>query len=703
MKTISFAVPCYNSAAYMDTCIESILKCGDDIEILIVNDGSTKDDTAAKADAWQERHPGLIRAIHKENGGHGSAVNMGLANATGRYFKVVDSDDWLDEHAMAEIMVYLRRQAELPHPTDLVIGNYVYEKVHEGARTVMHYRNVFPEGREFGWADVGHFGQSQYLLMHSVIYRTELLRDIDLKLPEHCFYVDNIFVYVPLPHVKTIYYRDVDMYRYFIGREDQSVNENVMMGRIDQQLRVTREMIDAVRLPDDVPEKRLERYMENYLSMMMCICSIFLRMIGTDEAEDSVDETHRSDTNIVVRVDPVNNQATMVSIPRDTKIEIDGYGTNKFNAAYSYDGAAGAIREANELLGIQISHYAEVNFGKLKDLVDAVGGVDVVVPERIDDPDADGTSAHPEWPRVIIEEGEQHLDGNQALVFARSRAYVDGDFTRTANQRKLIMAIVNKVLALNTAELLGAVQAAANCVTTDLAVGDIAALAQQFQDDGDLTIYSAMVPSTTAMIGDVSYVINDPVATKEMMKLVEAGEDPSSVVSSGYVDPGDTTGGASTYGNGYGSTGSGAATAQETPIITIRATPMHREPEGLTTAAMLITVTLTTVTLTTPAERVEPAGTTMELLLAVRAVPTVQADTTPAIPIRAPTTGRHPLLSRRLVGILELRKRHRLRSMPLLIGSSTGRLSFGSPVEFSYPLRDTGDHRLQRRMGLAKT
>ena len=286
MKTISFAVPCFNSAAYMDNCIESILKCGDDIEILIVDDGSTKDDTAAKADAWQERHPDLIRAIHKENGGHGSAVNTGLANVTGRYFKVVDSDDWLDEHAMAEIMAYLRRQAELPHPTDLVIGNYVYEKVHEGSRTIMHYRNVFPEGREFGWEDVGHFGQSQYLLMHSVIYRTDLLRDMGLKLPEHCFYVDNIFVYVPLPHVKTIYYRDVDMYRYYIGREDQSVNENVMMGRIDQQLRVTRQMIDAVRLPDAVSERRLERSMENYLSMMMCICSIFLRMIGTDEAED---------------------------------------------------------------------------------------------------------------------------------------------------------------------------------------------------------------------------------------------------------------------------------------------------------------------------------------------------------------------------------------------------------------------------------
>lgn len=286
MKTITFAVPCYNSAAYMDVCIESILKCGDDIEIIIVDDGSTKDDTAAKADAWQERVPGIIRAVHQENGGHGQAVNTGLSHAAGRYFKVVDSDDWLDAPAMREIMDYLRLQGEREVQTDLVIGNYVYEKVHEDSRTVMHYRNVFPEGHEFGWNEVGHFLQSQYLLMHSVIYRTQLLRDIGLVLPQHTFYVDNIFVYVPLPHVKTLYYRDVDMYRYYIGREDQSVNESVMMGRIDQQLRVTRLMIDAVRLPDGVPEKRLEHYMENYLSMMMCICSIFLRMIDTDEAED---------------------------------------------------------------------------------------------------------------------------------------------------------------------------------------------------------------------------------------------------------------------------------------------------------------------------------------------------------------------------------------------------------------------------------
>ena len=216
----------------------------------------------------------IIRAIHQENGGHGAAVNAGLEHATGRYFKVVDSDDWLDREAMESIMRYLRMQSELKDPTDLVIANYVYEKVHEGTRTVMNYRNVFPRGREFTWDEVGHFGQSQYLLMHSVIYRTDLLRDCGLKLPEHTFYVDNIFVYVPLPHVKTIRYFDENMYRYFIGREDQSVNEQVMYSRRDQQLRVTRLMIDSVNLPDDVESRKLEKYMENYLSMMMCICSI---------------------------------------------------------------------------------------------------------------------------------------------------------------------------------------------------------------------------------------------------------------------------------------------------------------------------------------------------------------------------------------------------------------------------------------------
>ena len=296
MKTISFAVPCYNSANYMEKCVDSLLPCGDDIEIILVNDGSTRDNTAEIADRLAEEHPGIVRAIHKENGGHGSAVNAGLAAAQGYYYKVVDSDDWLDKNAMDVIMPYLREQKSRAEElggnavgTDMVIGNYVYEKVFENSRTVMRYTNVFPTDKEFGWSDVGHFRSSQYLLMHSVIYRTQLLRDMDLKLPEHCFYVDNVFVYVPLPHVQTMRYFDVDMYRYFIGRDDQSVNEKVMLSRIDQQIRVNKIMFDDVKL-NEITNEMCRKYMYSYLEIITTISTILAIISGTDENMAKKDE-----------------------------------------------------------------------------------------------------------------------------------------------------------------------------------------------------------------------------------------------------------------------------------------------------------------------------------------------------------------------------------------------------------------------------
>ena len=285
MKLLSIAIPCYNSAAYMENCIRSLLPGGDEVEILIVDDGSQKDNTGEIADRYEREYPGICRAIHQENGGHGQAVNTGLANASGLYFKVVDSDDWLDRRAMEDVMAYVRSQVGRSAPTDLIIANYVYEKVHESTRTIMHYRNVFPEGREFGWSEVGHFNPSQYLLMHSVIYRTEILRACGMELPKHTFYVDNIFVYQPLPQVKTIYYMNLDLYRYFIGREDQSVNEANMIKRVDQQLRVTRIMMNAVDVYALPPEQaKLRAYMLNYFSMMMAISSIFLTLDGSKEA-----------------------------------------------------------------------------------------------------------------------------------------------------------------------------------------------------------------------------------------------------------------------------------------------------------------------------------------------------------------------------------------------------------------------------------
>ena len=284
-KLITFAVPCYNSAAYMDHCVQTLLTGGDDIEIILVDDGSTKDDTPAICDRYAAEYPDIVRAIHQENGGHGEGVNQGIRNARGLYYKVVDSDDWLDTEALQVVLNKLREAARWPKPLDLFIANYVYEHMEDNTRKVMRYRNVFPQDRVFTWDEVGRFRPSQYLLMHSVIYRTQLLRDCGLELPKHTFYVDNIFVYQPLPFVKTLYYMDLDLYRYFIGRADQSVNESVMAGRIDQQVRVTKQMIaahDVMAIKATQP--RLGRYMLNYLSMMMSISSIFSVIANTPQS-----------------------------------------------------------------------------------------------------------------------------------------------------------------------------------------------------------------------------------------------------------------------------------------------------------------------------------------------------------------------------------------------------------------------------------
>ena len=169
----------------MAHAIESILPGGEDIEIIIVNDGS-KDRTSEIAHEYMEKYPTIIKVVDK---------------------------------------------------------------------------------------DMGHFRLDQYILMHSVIYRTDMLKLIQLHLPKHTFYVDNIYVYYPLPHVRKIYYMDVDFYRYFIGREDQSVNEKVMIKRLDQQIFVTKTMIDMYQLKD-IGSKKLRQYMLNYLAIMMTVSSI---------------------------------------------------------------------------------------------------------------------------------------------------------------------------------------------------------------------------------------------------------------------------------------------------------------------------------------------------------------------------------------------------------------------------------------------
>lgn len=252
-------------------------------------------------------------------------------------------------------------------------------------------------------------------------------------------------------------------------------------------------------------------------------------LLGSDARADDPDMGARTDTIILVRIDPTKNRISMVSIPRDTRIWIEGQGFQKFNAAYTFGGPSGTIAAVKELTGVNIDHYAEINFEGLVGLVDAIGGIDVVVDEEIDDEDAGGH----------IDAGEQHLDGEHALILARSRAYVDGDYSRQANQRKVIMAIINKGLTAPATELSGLIKASTKFLKTDKGIDFdfIYDLADQIRHNNDypVEIYTATIPSSTATIDEVSWVIADTAGVKAMMELFTAGKDVSQGVSESSI------------------------------------------------------------------------------------------------------------------------------------------------------------------------
>ena len=230
----------------------TLLPGGDEVEILIVDDGST-DRTAEIADEYERKYPNIVRAIHKENGGHGDAVTTGIRNATGLFFKV---------------FVYDRHDEN---------GDVLRQKS-------IDYRKTLPRGRFFSWKEIGKFQTGHYLLMHAVIYRTSLLKGINLTLPKHTFYVDNIYVYKPFPYVRVMYYLDVDFYMYYTGREDQSVNQQVMMKRIDQQDRVNRIIFDAFDL-EKISNKKLRSYLYSYLQIMCTVTTVHYALINTEDSK----------------------------------------------------------------------------------------------------------------------------------------------------------------------------------------------------------------------------------------------------------------------------------------------------------------------------------------------------------------------------------------------------------------------------------
>ncbi len=265
-KLLTCVVPCFNSAAYMERAVDSLLAGGEEMEILIVDDGST-DETGAIADRLAAAHPSVIRVHHQENAGHGSALNYGMAHAKGVYFKVVDSDDRMVKENLPGLMKTLREHADPENRADMVFHDYVYDRPEqENTFRITYFGKMKPDEIRT-WEQSRPFHIWNQFMIHSLIYSTEFLRELKITMPEHTFYEDNLYIYQPLAYTRRILYHHAPLYGYFVGRGDQSINEKNILKRLDQMTNIAKLQITSYSLEE---LNRLPKHLRNYLISNAC-------------------------------------------------------------------------------------------------------------------------------------------------------------------------------------------------------------------------------------------------------------------------------------------------------------------------------------------------------------------------------------------------------------------------------------------------
>jgi LCP family protein required for cell wall assembly len=239
----------------------------------------------------------------------------------------------------------------------------------------------------------------------------------------------------------------------------------------------------------------------------------YVLLLGSDSRTPG-DYSGRSDTIILVRVDPKVPQATLLSIPRDTEIQLEGYGAQKINSAYTYGQQAGAIEAVSQLCGVDISHYVEIDFEGVIGLVDTLGGVmvNVPVPVAIDS--------------IVLDPGEQLLNGAQALGLSRCRNYPTGDYQRVVNQRILLKAVLKQVLAADPVALPGLIEQLSTCVRTDISSLDAVSLLLDLREIRDEDMYMETIPSYNNYHDEASYIAIKEPEFSEMMERVKQGLPP---------------------------------------------------------------------------------------------------------------------------------------------------------------------------------
>jgi glycosyltransferase involved in cell wall biosynthesis len=239
LKYLSVAVPCYNVEEFLDQCLSSFDddRLREPLEVLIVDDGST-DSTPEIARRYVERYPDIFRLIQKENGGHGSAVNAGIQNATGKYFRIVDGDDWVDTDNLVRFIELLRET-----DTDLVVDQKTKVDISTGEPTFVKLPSKIIFNHRYDFLDVSDDEVCHFYALHTLSARLDILKENNIRLLERAFYVDNEYLLKVVAHSRDVIFYDLDIYRYRVGNVNQSVSHQSYAKRYDQHERVIRECL----------------------------------------------------------------------------------------------------------------------------------------------------------------------------------------------------------------------------------------------------------------------------------------------------------------------------------------------------------------------------------------------------------------------------------------------------------------------------
>lgn len=262
-KLLTITVPAYNAGAYLCRCLQSVAQCPllQEIEVLIINDGS-EDDTPQKAAVFVQKYPDTFRLINKKNGGHGSAINTGVSQASGAYFIVLDADDWLDAKALAVLLDTIKNIKK--EKADLI--SFHYHRVHMETGVSMPVKQngvVYQKLYQFEQLPVHDI----YFALASTCYRTAMLQDMGLHLQENTYYVDVEYMLLPLPYIQTVYFLDIYLYKYFVGNTQQSIHIPTMVSRYAHHNRVMHRVINQLPLDQLTGKKRT--YLQTMLEKLL--------------------------------------------------------------------------------------------------------------------------------------------------------------------------------------------------------------------------------------------------------------------------------------------------------------------------------------------------------------------------------------------------------------------------------------------------